>query len=145
MRGITHLCFAVFLTLILNEIYEITNIVAFLAVSAFFSLVPDIDESRSKLGRGIWPFSLLFRHRGAVHSLIFIMMVVCVIGLFSLELAAASALGLASHLALDALNHKGVRLLWPSRVRLKGYFKSGGIVDHLILASSIFGSFLLIL
>lgn len=131
-------------------------------VAVVAALVPDLDNPRSKLGNGLSPmrnpllnlttrplswllraisFSL-FRtvgHRTLTHSLLGL-------GVFALlawllwratpgpghGLFVALVAGYASHLAADALNTRGVPLLWPAGgvVRLlPGGVRSGGVVE----------------
>lgn len=53
-------------------------------------------------------------------------------------LAPSVSLGFASHLVLDALTHRGLRLLWPLRRTLSlGLCKTGGIADACLLVASL--------
>lgn len=93
-----------------------------IAAAALGSLLPDIDHTKSAVGRRLLPLSMLvssiFGHRGITHSLL------AVIGLgFALafyapsmpEWAVAIIIGYLSHLAADWLTPYGVPLLWPKR------------------------------
>ena len=120
--------------------------------------LPDVDNPRSRLGNGLsrmknpvlnrvtrpvsWALRvtsfLLFRtvgHRTLTHSLLGVALFVVLIspvaplspGLFSALVA-----GYASHLVADALNKRGVPLLWPAgrpfRL-LPGGIRSGGVAE----------------
>lgn len=111
------------------------------AVAALFSILPDIDMVKSKAGRHLQPFStvlsLIFRHRGFLHSFVFAALVyIGVRYLLSPAIAAAAAIGYASHLILDSLTKEGIMPLSPlSKARLKGFVKTGGIVEKAIAAA----------
>ena len=117
-----------------------------LALAALGSLLPDIDEPQSLIGRKLgfiaWPIKLVFGHRGFTHSL-------AALGLALAGLAAAAGAGLlppagaaafwmgyAGHLAGDGLTTSGVPLFWPSEARVRAplTFPTGGVVEHLLAA-----------
>ena len=123
--------------------------------------LPDVDNPRSRLGNGLsrmknpvlnrftrpvsWALRvtsfLLFRtvgHRTLTHSLLgvtlFVVLVAPVAKLSS-SLFVALVAGYTSHLVADALNKRGVPLLWPTgrSVRLlpRGV-RSGGVVEFAV-------------
>ena len=48
------------------------------------------------------------------------------------------SLGFTTHLALDALTHRGMRLLWPLPARASaGLCKTGGVVDACLLVAAL--------
>ncbi len=112
-----------------------------IAVSMLFSILPDIDMVKSKAGKHLQPFSnvlsFVFRHRGFLHSFIFAAIVYFGIRyLLSPEIAAAAAIGYSSHLALDALTKEGIMPLSPlSKLRLRGFIKTGGFLEKAIFAA----------
>lgn len=112
-----------------------------IAIAMLFSILPDIDMIKSKAGRHLQPFSnvfsFVFRHRGFLHSFIFAAIVYFGIRyLLSPEIAAAAAIGYLSHIILDALTKEGVMPLSPlSRLRLRGFVKTGGILEKAIFAA----------
>lgn len=130
-------------------------------VAAVAAWVPDVDNPRSRLGNGLsrtkspvlnvivcpasWALRAisvtLFRtvgHRTLTHSLLGIALFVVLvspIATLSADLFLALVAGYASHLVADALNTKGVPLLWPAvrRVRLlPGGVRSGGTVEFVV-------------
>jgi len=135
MKGITHIVFSVFLSsLYLYYFNPDVMGLFFISISIVMALIPDIDESRSTLGKRIWPISLLLRHRGFVHSLIFLCAVLIILGYFAPGWAViAAAIGFISHLVLDSLTPAGIRPFWPSKIKISGYFKTGGIIDYGLL------------
>lgn len=139
-------------------------------VAVVAALVPDLDNPRSKLGNGlsrvrnpllnmlIRPLSWILRiisftlfrtvgHRTLTHSLLGL-------GVFSVlawllwrampgpgyGIFVALVSGYASHIVADALNIRGVPLLWPGggTVRLfPGGMKSGGLVELAVAVAAV--------
>jgi|SRR5215217_2249688 len=124
--------------------------------------VPDVDNPRSRLGNGlsltkspilntlIHPVSWALRalsftlyrtvgHRTLTHSLLgvalFVILVSPVVSL-SFGLFSALVAGYVSHLIADALNKRGVPLLWPVRRPFRllpgGGIRSGGMVELVV-------------
>ena len=103
MMAVTHIIFAVFLSLIF------TRDPVFLAVAAASSLLPDIDDSRSFIGR-IFIFSHIVRriagHRTITHSFLFALLVSLItLPLAGVKVALAVFLGMASHGLADSLGN----------------------------------------
>ncbi|MEK6837573.1 MAG: metal-dependent hydrolase, partial [Nanoarchaeota archaeon] len=82
MMFLTHLLGGIFFIVYFGGFFGIGGIgtnsnekVVAILVAAFFALLPDIDMVKSKLGRKLEPFSMIlsviFRHRGFVHSFVF--------------------------------------------------------------------------
>lgn len=123
------------------------------------ALAPDVDEPGSKAGRvvagagpllalgGWWvhrpewvavgialallPFVL--RHRTWSHSLWFLGAVWAAMRVVAPPAAVPLALGVASHLVLDALTPMGIRPLYPAAWTLRlGSIRTGGWMDRLI-------------
>jgi inner membrane protein len=123
--------------------------------------LPDVDNPRSRLGNGLSrmknpvlnritrPVSLalrvtsflLFRtvgHRTLTHSLLGValfVILVAPVATLSLSLFAALVAGYVSHLVADALNKRGVPLLWPvgRSVRLlPSGVRSGGLAEFAV-------------
>lgn len=123
MRAGTHLAFAGLLGVSAAGFGgDIT--IASGAALALGSLLPDVDTTRSEIGRFVKPLAgrleRRFGHRTLTHSLL---------GLAGVGIIASPLLvvhrnlwialmtGCASHLLLDTANVSGVPLLWPHRVR----------------------------
>lgn len=112
-----------------------------MAVAALFAVLPDLDTVKSKAGRNLQPFSTIlsfvFRHRGFLHSFVFAAAVYFGMHfLFSSVIAVAAMIGYSSHLLLDSLTKEGIKPLSPlSRVRIKGFVRTGGVVEKAIAAA----------
>ncbi len=99
------------------------------------SLTPDIDSSKSLLGRFLKPASLLMKHRGFLHSLTGMTLLTVLLKTILGSYAALPFLsGYASHLFLDSLTREGLRPFYPSKSWLKGPFKTGGLSEKVFLA-----------
>ena len=111
------------------------------ATAMLFAVLPDIDIVKSKAGKHLQPFStvisFVFRHRGFLHSFFFAAIVYFGIRyLLSPAIAAAAAIGYSSHLILDSLTKEGIMPLSPlSKFRLRGFIKTGGILEKAIFAA----------
>jgi inner membrane protein len=128
--------------------------------------VPDVDNPRSRLGNGlsrtkspvlntiVRPASWALRaasftlsrtvgHRTLTHSLLGVALFVALVSPvapLSPELFFALVSGYASHLVADALNVKGVALLWPVGQRfrlLPGGVRSGGIAEFVVALAAV--------
>jgi inner membrane protein len=123
--------------------------------------IPDVDNPRSRLGNGLsrtkspvlnaigYPASWALRatsfalsrtvgHRTLTHSLLGVALFVALVSPvapLSADLFLALVAGYASHLVADALNTKGVALLWPMGRRfrlLPGGVRSGGMAEFVV-------------
>ena len=80
----------------------------------------------------------LSSHRAFSHSLPALAGYTVAIWLIAAPLAPSVALGFASHLALDALNHRAVRLFWPLRGGAAlGLCRTGGVADSCALVAAL--------
>ena len=139
MMFITHISFALFLGLLIikyvpSSVLPVNHYV-FLAIIVLASLLPDIDSAHSLLGSKVKAISMAFRHRGVIHSL-FVMIIFGIILLLikpNLYYLLAFIIGYFSHLMLDSLNPKGITLFWPFKKRLRGSFRTTGLIDWLLL------------
>lgn len=103
------------------------------------SLLPDIDDPHSWLGRRLWPLayivSTLTRHRGFTHSLLGAALIVgttCL--MFPLNIFSSFLFGYISHLLADYFSNSGVPLFWPKEKRFAFPFaiQTGGLIEGLI-------------
>lgn len=152
MRGATH--FALGANVIwIPTLFQLPVDWWLLFVGGFAALLPDLDAHESLIKnlnvRGIKPFapiafifSRLFRHRGALHSLLFLGLITAVsfiaLPYTSIAFVLVIPLGYASHLAADALTVSGIELLWPSRKNihfLPKFFRisTGHAIDWILL------------
>ncbi|MGK9045455.1 metal-dependent hydrolase [Mammaliicoccus vitulinus] len=139
MTGKTHLSCGIFIGSSLSIYYGEDVFTSFTIISlcGVSSLVPDICHFKSNLGKKLFPISfiirLIFGHRTFTHSLLFLFLIYW--GLNSISAPepylVSILLGMLSHIVLDMLTPRGVKLFYPLdvSVKLPIVFKTGGAVD----------------
>jgi inner membrane protein len=132
MKYQTHILFAFLVAIHLKDYFNAD--IWFVILVFLGSLLPDLDESKSFIGRRVflvpWLSKLLFGHRGIYRSLLFGTIVGFLVGLFAgYAHGVAIFVGYVSHLLLDGLTEEGVVLVWPLKWRLKGWIKVGGLLE----------------
>jgi inner membrane protein len=96
----------------------------YIAACVFFSLLPDIDTTKSLLGKIFYPFAWVINrklgHRTITHSLIFLLFVAMVMlslywyGVFpNSDIVKISVFALISHFVFDMITISGIPLLFP--------------------------------
>jgi inner membrane protein len=126
------LVFGIFVYFLLSYFVEMPLFVLFFVLLA--TVFVDIDVKSSSFGNRWYfrPLQWFVKHRGVFHSLVFGVFVSLVVGVFSLWGGFGFFVGYVSHLFLDCWTKSGVRLFWPFRFRIKGFVRSGGIVEDVI-------------
>lgn len=122
----------IFMALLLFPISK--NHIVFVSVLIIASLFPDVDSPTSKIGRNGFSktFSAFFKHRGVVHSIFFMALIYFfLLGIWRIA-ALPFLIGYSTHLFLDLLTPRGLRLFWPFKFRIKGFVKSGGLFEIFI-------------
>lgn len=107
----------------------------------FGSLIPDLDYSRSKIGRKIIfskLLNILFGHRNFFHSLLFGFILSFFVFLIFNKYWVFILIGYLSHLFLDCLTKEGVMLFYPFEFKIKGIIKTNGIVENILFIVFIF-------
>ncbi|HLD06305.1 MAG TPA: metal-dependent hydrolase [Candidatus Nanoarchaeia archaeon] len=136
----THIAFALFFWLL-----AFPGSLWMLAVAAFASLLPDIDHPEAKLGRYM-PLGFLFEHRGFFHGIAALAMMSGISLVFFPGYTAAVAIGYGSHILGDALSRKGIMPFHPfSRMRIRGFLRVGGLVEHLLAVALVIADIYLLL
>lgn len=140
----THLIITIFFVLLIFP--YIQNPIVFIPVALFATLLPDIDSKNSKLGhyKIFRIFNLFTKHRGITHSLIFLAVISFFIFLFSKEILLAFVLGYVLHIFCDGFTREGVTPFYPSKKRISGWIKTGGITEIFIFIVFIFVDLFLI-
>jgi len=134
----THIAFGILLGL-LGVIYFEMSWLGFMFV-LIGSVVLDVDVSSSKVGRKWYSrvLQLYVRHRGIVHSLIFVAVVSWLVGLWRVEVGWGLFVGFVGHLFLDCLTYRGVRLFWPLWFKVRGSVKVGKYFEAVLFAVLVF-------
>ena len=132
MMLLTHISFALFLgSLMLKAIVIPVNKYIFLAVILLASFLPDIVNAHSFVGKRFKVLGLFFKHRGFFHSIILMVIFAIIVFLFTQNLyyVLAIMVGFASHLLLDSMTKTGITPFWPSKLRIKGIFRTRRWLD----------------
>ena len=146
----THLAFGFLVSLIVLNFINIENTILFILVTIFFSIFPDIDETRSKIGRKYNLISKIinffFGHRGFIHTIYIPLILFFIFSFINNEISIAILIGYFSHLFLDAITKAGIRPLYPIiNKRINGPFKTNSIIEKIIFISIISVNLYLIL
>ena len=107
------------------------------------SVIPDIDISKSTVGKSFWPVSSLvgffFGHRGFVHTVfppIMVMMTAFALG-YS-QFGEAFIIGWLVHLTADMATVQGIAPFFPiTKARTRGFIRTGGLIEHIVLFTAI--------
>ncbi len=102
----------------------------------------DIDIKSSRAGNRWYlrPLQWMTKHRGVLHSLIAGLVLSLSVGMISLWAGFGFFVGYISHLFLDCLTKSGVRLFWPLGWKVKGFVRSGGVVEDIIFVLLLLGN-----
>ncbi len=129
MLSRTHLAFGVLAGIISHQFID-GDMISFLLVVAFASLMPDLDHPDASLNRALVFTKLIpmvFKHRGILHTLwspILLSLVVTILANPFYGLAAF--VGYTSHLVSDAMTKKGINFLYPfSQFKIAGFIETG--------------------
>jgi inner membrane protein len=131
----THLVFSIGLSFLFYYLIEVPNFLIFFSFVLISTLLVDVDSKKSFVGHYLIfrPIQFFVSHRGFIHSLLFG-------GFFSLLILRIDVwagvgffLGFSSHLFLDSLTKRGVRVFYPlSNFKLSFGLRSGGILEDII-------------
>lgn len=131
MLGRTHLAFGVLLALA----YYLTGaplwVLFFIPLA---SLLLDVDEQHSYVGRKAKVVSWAFTHRGFFHSIWFVILSWLIAREISSYLASSILIAYFGHLLLDASSKQGIRIFWPLKWKINGPLRVGKWEEHLFLA-----------
>lgn len=138
----THRIFVILLSLVIYinpyewfSYFGLANVfsfqfLTFIIVAIFASMMPDIDNPSSKLGRNIKIVGYVFDHRGFFHSLPALILFTLIVSRFvGIITTFAFFIGYLSHLLLDTLNKQGIYWLYPLKYKLKGVVKTNGFFE----------------
>ncbi|MFH1682762.1 MAG: metal-dependent hydrolase [Candidatus Woesearchaeota archaeon] len=135
----THLSFGILGGLLALDHFTGGSYVLFFFLVLLGAVFPDIDERDSKITQWTGLFgkivSLLNKHRGFFHSLLFVAVALIISSVFLTQFYSWGLfLGLCSHLFLDSLTPAGVPLLYPfERFKARGWLRTGGVGEVVVL------------
>lgn len=127
----THLLFTGFLVSSLRDFIPAGQAVTFIITALSASLLPDIDNRKSLIGKFFPLIGITATHRGFFHTPLAALLFWLVVRPFAGQaLGSAFLAGYLSHIALDSLSKGGIALLFPlSMKRLRGPFKVGSAAE----------------
>ncbi len=131
MMYYTHMAFAFLMALFAYPFSPKIPLLWYLGLALFGALLPDIDHKKSMISKWFYPLAViitfLFRHRGMVHSLLFMtgfsLLVYYYVGL---PFAVPLALGFLSHIIIDSFTVHGINYLYPlTTFKVSGFIETG--------------------
>ena len=132
----THLLFALLISLLIFNYFDL-NPILFIFILIISAVVPDIDHSKSWIGRKFKPLSLIvnfiFGHRKLIHSLFFVILMSFLIKISFNNYHLPFFVGYLSHLFLDSLTKQGIMLFYPFKFRVNGFLRTNGITEKIFL------------
>ncbi|MBU2638317.1 MAG: metal-dependent hydrolase [Nanoarchaeota archaeon] len=135
----THLALGALAGILLLKYFQPGHAVLFSLVFLFAAVLPDIDTTKSVIGRQLWPFSailtLFVKHRGFLHTVWvpFIVFLSAYTTDYAI-LGSAFALGYLTHIAADSMTAEGVSFFQPVWKRhFRGFIKTGGKLEYAFL------------
>ena len=143
MMYYTHLAFGFLVSLLSIEFFNIQNKLIFILIVVFFSIFPDIDERKSKIGRKNKTLStiinFIFGHRGFFHSIYIPLIFYFIFYYINNEIGIAILVGYFSHLFMDAITKNGIRPLYPIvNKKINGFIKTNSILEKILFLVIIF-------
>ena len=146
----THLAFGILVSLVSLNFLDINNKILFFLIIVLFSIFPDIDYTKSKIGKknklisGIINF--IFGHRGLIHTIYIPLILFIIFYSLNKEIGIAILLGYFSHLFMDALTKQGINPLYPIiDKRIKGFFKTNSFLEKILFLAIVFMDLYLLL
>lgn len=137
MMYYTHLAFGSLVSLLAIDFFNIKNKLIFILVAILFSIFPDIDERKSKIGKKYKKTStainFIFGHRGFFHSIYIPIILYFILHYINNEIGIAILVGYFSHLFMDAITKNGIRPLYPIiNKKINGPIKTNSILEKII-------------
>jgi inner membrane protein len=119
MQGYNHVTGGVVFTGIFASFHDVNVFEKplLIGVTVFFSLLPDVDHTRSGIGKTFYPVASFLQtrygHRTLTHSIFFYLASVGLLLLFPRPYTVCGAYALLSHLLFDMCTRQGVPLMYP--------------------------------
>ena len=135
----THVLLGIVLFLLVKDFFSGGSEVMFFLLVLLGSILPDIDERRSKINRwsGIIGSIVAFfaKHRGFFHSLLcYVLLFFVVYYYFSLYYAVALFIGYLAHMVGDGFTKMGVQPFYPFfEFKIRGPLKVGGMAEGAVM------------
>lgn len=145
MRKATHLAMGLYLFLMLDRLFLVENQLILACLVAIGSILPDIDIVTSSFGRKVKLVGEVFKHRGFIHTIYPILLLVALVHAIWTNWIYTVGFGVAYffHLLLDGFTKMGIRPFWIGP-KLKGFAKTGKMVDKILFVFLIVVSVLMV-
>jgi len=126
----THLIFGLLTALLFID--KVSYKATFFVVVLIASILPDVDSMSSFLGRFkiLRPLQWAVGHRGFLHSFSFMVLISLLFAFFIPRLAFPFFIGYGIHLIADSFTVDGIQPWWPSKEKMAGKIRTGGIVEQ---------------
>lgn len=130
----THLLFTGFLVSCLRDFIPDGQALPFFIIALFATLLPDIDNRRSTIGKFFPIIGITTRHRGFFHTPLATLLFWLIVRFFAgPSMGSAFLAGYLSHIALDSLSKQGIALFFPlTKRRLRGPIKVGSTTEKVL-------------
>lgn len=130
----THLMVSFFAILVLIHFVNEKFLFAFVVLIA--TLIPDLDNRSSKIGKYkiFRPLQFFFGHRGMIHSFSFLILVSILLIFWKPLVALGFFVGFGLHLIFDGFTQMGIYPFWPLKKRWRGFIKTGGKFESFIFS-----------
>lgn len=134
----THLALAFLIAILYLTLFKNINPYIFFPIVLFFSLLPDVDHSKSYISRKFpilsAPIHFFFKHRGFFHSIFpAIILFILFYSLSYPSIAFGILIGYLAHLIGDGMTKQGVNFLNPfSTLVLQGPIETGSFTEFII-------------
>jgi len=149
MLGRTHFFIGISAALAVMQPSSMPTLVAGAGAAAIGGMISDIDSGTSQAHREadkIMTAAMAFiiictygssqPHRSFMHSFLSLFMLTACIDVIYPDAAPYFAVAYASHLALDLLNYRRLRLIWPMKRGISlGFCSSQGLINHLLMSA----------
>ena len=138
MRGVTHLLAGLILAAIFVEYIVYERVLLAVVLILLGSVLPDIDERKSLIGRNVPLVGWFVKHRTFFHSILFIVAATILLWFVLEPVYVWSFAGaILLNILLDAMTPAGVQPFWPSKLKIKGFVRVGGLLEQFIFFAAI--------
>lgn len=134
----THIALGLLIAIGYTTIFHNVNPYIFFPVALLFSIVPDIDHSKSFISRKFpvlsSPIHFFFKHRGFIHSIFpALFLFLLFYYLHFPNLAFGMFIGYTAHLIGDGFTKQGINFLHPfSTLEIHGPIETGSFSEFMI-------------
>jgi len=141
----THLAFGFLFGLLYMKGFFVGNQILFIFLVLFGSLLPDIDNPKSKVGRNAPLIGWFFEHRGIFHSVFPLILLVCLTFVTNWDwFLVPVSVGYGSHLFIDLFTKKGLRIFYPFKTNVRGFITTGSWFEKLLFLVLLIVDFVLV-